>query len=119
MCSSDLTKNADASWKLVQLAMNKENSLFFYIKGTQVSVRNDVTADPEYLKGNPTQKFWTSLVSVTQYRPAYSVYPQISNQLQAATEAVITGQSAPEKASNDLADQIKQLAGPDKVEGTP
>ena len=99
--------------------MNKENSLFFYVKATQVSVRGDVTTDPEYLKGNPTQKFWTGLVQYTQYRPAYSVYPQISNQIQAATEAVATGQSAPDKATNDLAGQIKQLAGPDKVEGAP
>jgi multiple sugar transport system substrate-binding protein len=113
------TKNPAAAWKLVQLAMNKENALFFYIKATQVSVRRDVTADPEYLKGNPTQAFWTSLVPVTQYRPAYSVYPQISNQIQAVTESVVTGQSAPDKAVNDLADQIKQLTGPDKVEGAP
>jgi multiple sugar transport system substrate-binding protein len=113
------TKNADGAWKLVQLAMNKENSLYFYDKATQVSVRNDVTKEPAYLKGNPSQAFWTSLVAVTQYRPAYSVYPQISNQLQAATEAVVTGQAQPAKAMNDLAGQIKQIAGPDKVEGTP
>jgi multiple sugar transport system substrate-binding protein len=112
------TKNADAAWKLVQLALNKENSLFFYVKATQVSVRGDVTSDPAYLEGNPTQGFWTGLVSVTQYRPAYSVYPQISNQIQAATEAVVTGQSAPGAAMNDLAGQIKQLAGTDRVEGT-
>jgi multiple sugar transport system substrate-binding protein len=113
------TKNPDAAWKLVQLAMNKENSLFFYTKATQVSVRGDVTSDPAYLQGNPTQKFWTDMVSVTQYRPAYAVYPQISNQLQAATESVITGQATPDKATSDLAGQIKQLAGPDKVEGAP
>jgi multiple sugar transport system substrate-binding protein len=59
------------------------------------------------------------MVSVTQYRPAYAVYPQISNQLQAATESVITGQATPDKATSDLAGQIKQLAGPDKVEGAP
>lgn len=112
------TKNADAAWKLVQLAMNKENSLFFYIKATQVSVRDDVTSDPQYVQGNPTQKFWTGLVPVTQYRPAFSVYPQISNQIQAATEAVVTGQAAPDKAMNDLAQQEKQIAGPDKVEGS-
>ncbi|MCO6008653.1 extracellular solute-binding protein [Actinoallomurus purpureus] len=111
------TKNASAAWKLVQLAMNKENSLFFYVKATQVSVRKDVVDDPKYVEGNPTQKFWTDLVSVTQYRPAYSVYPQISNQLQAATEAVVTGQGSPQSAMNDLAGQIKQIAGPDKVEG--
>jgi multiple sugar transport system substrate-binding protein len=113
------TKNAAGAWKLAQLAMNRENSLFYYLKATQVSVRDDVVTDPQYLQGNPTQKFFTGLVPVTQYRPAYSVYPQISNQLQAATEAVVTGQAAPDKAMNDLAGQIKQIAGPDKVEGTP
>ncbi|MCO5988772.1 extracellular solute-binding protein [Actinoallomurus spadix] len=110
------TKNPSAAWKLVQLAMNKENSLFFYVKATQVSVRKDVVADPKYLEGNPTQRFWTDLVSVTQYRPAYNVYPQISNQLQAASEAVVTGQSSPRSAMNDFAGQVKQIAGPDKVE---
>ncbi len=113
------TKNADGAWKLVQLALNKENSQFFYNKATQVSVRDDVTKEPAYLEGNPSQAFWTSLVAVTQYRPAYSVYPQISNQLQAATEAVVTGQAEPPRAMNDFAGQIKQIAGPDKVEGTP
>lgn len=111
------SKNAAATWKLVQLAMNKENSLFYYVKATQVSVRKDLVDDPKYIEGNPTQKFWTDLVSVTQYRPAYSVYPQISNQLQAATETVMTGQGSPESAMNELANQIKQIAGPDQVEG--
>ncbi|MEV0406157.1 extracellular solute-binding protein [Actinoallomurus sp. NPDC050550] len=113
------TKQAAAAWKLVQLAMNKENSLEFYVKATQVSVRKDVVDDPKYVEGNPTQKFWTDLVSVTQYRPAYSVYPQISNQLQAATEAVVTNQGSPQSAMNDFANQVKQIAGPDKVEAKP
>ncbi len=113
------SKNPDGAWKLVQLALNKENSGYFYKQATQVSVRNDVTKDPAYLQGNPSQAFWTSLVAVTQYRPAYAVYPQISNQLQAATEAVVSAQSPPAKAMNDFAGQVKQIAGPDKVEGTP
>jgi multiple sugar transport system substrate-binding protein len=113
------SKKPDAAFKLIQLAMNKENSLFYYVKAVQVSVRRDVTDEPDYLKINPTQRFWTSLVDVTQYRPAFSAYPKISNQIQAATEAVITGLSEPDKATKDLADQMKQIAGTDKVEGTP
>jgi multiple sugar transport system substrate-binding protein len=112
------TKNPDAAWKLVQLAMNRENSLFFDVKDNDIAVRRDVSADPSYGNGNPTLGFFTGLVPVSQYRPAFSVYPQISNQIQAAMEAVMTGQSSPAAAIKDLAGQIKQLAGPDKVEGT-
>jgi multiple sugar transport system substrate-binding protein len=52
------------------------------------------------------------LVPITQYRPAYSVYPQISQQIQAATEAVVTGTS-PAKAAAQYDQQVKGIAGKD------
>jgi multiple sugar transport system substrate-binding protein len=111
-------RNPAAAFNLVKLALNRQNSLYFYIRGTQLSVRDDVTSDPAYLQGNPTQKFWTDLVSVTQYRPAYQVYPQISNEIQAATEAVVSDQSSPSGAMDRLAGQIRQIAGSSNVEGS-
>ena len=87
------TKAPDAAFKFLSLCMNRENSLAFDIEDSQIAVRKDVAADPAYLKSNPTTKFWTDLVPVTHYRPATADYPQISNAIMVAMEAVMTGQS--------------------------
>lgn len=87
------TKAPDAAFKFLSLCMNRENSLGFVIEDSQIAVRKDVAEDPAYLKSNPTTKFWTDLVPVTHYRPATADYPQISNAIMVAMEAVMTGQS--------------------------
>jgi len=55
---------------------------------------------------------FTDVVKVTQYRPAYPEYPQISNQIQVAMEAVMTGQQTPEQAQKVYDEAVKEsLAG--------
>jgi multiple sugar transport system substrate-binding protein len=110
------SRNPDLAWKVIELALNKENQLYLDVIASQIAPRKDVAADPEYLKGNPTVKFWTDLVAVTNYRPAYGVYPQVSNQIAASMESVMTGQATPEEATGNLADAISGIAGADKVE---
>ena len=53
-----------------------------------------MAADPSYTASNPTTPFFTSLVKVTHFRPAYTAYPKISDAIQVAMEAVMTGQSS-------------------------
>jgi len=54
-------------------------------------------------------------VKVTHFRPAYPVYPQISDQIQVAMESVMTGQSSPSSAMSTLEQQVGGIAGASNV----
>jgi len=104
-----------AAFDFVALAENKANSLDYDITASQIAVRSDVATDPKYLATNPTVGFFTNLVKVTHFRPAYPVYPQISDQIQVAMEAVMTGQASPSSAMSTLAQQVGGIAGASNV----
>ncbi|WP_328473338.1 extracellular solute-binding protein [Actinoplanes sp. NBC_00393] len=111
------TKDKQAAFDYVSLALNKENSLAYDIAAGQIAERKDVAEDPKYLNSNPTLKFFTDLVQVTHFRPAYPEYPRVSNAIQVAMEAVMTGQATPEQAMATYGDEVKAAVGPDKVSG--
>ena len=104
-----------AAFDFVSLAENEPNSLNYDIIASQIAVRKDVAADPKYLATNPTTGFFTNLVKVTNYRPAFPVYPQISDQIQVAMESVMTGQSSPSSAMSALQQQVSGIAGSTNV----
>lgn len=104
-----------AAFDFVALAENKANSLNYDVTASQIAERNDVAADPKYLSTNPDTGFFTNLVKVTHFRPAYPVYPQISDQIQVAMESVMTGQSSPASAMSTLAQQVSGIAGAGNV----
>jgi multiple sugar transport system substrate-binding protein len=112
--SSKSTKK-DLAFSFLSMALNKENSLSYDITATQIPVRTDVAADPSYGKGDPTAKFFASLVPITQYRPALPPYPQISNEIQVAQEAVVSGQATPDAATQQYATALKGIVGADTV----
>ena len=104
-----------AAFDFVALAENEPNSLNYDIIASQIAVRKDVAADPKYLATNPTIGFFTNLVKVTHYRPAFPVYPQISDQIQVAMESVMTNQSSPTAAEAALTQQVNGIAGASNV----
>lgn len=109
------SKNKDLGAQFIELALNKENSAAYDIADSQIAVRNDVAADSSYQSTNPTTAFFTGLVPVTQYRPAYAEYPKISDAIQVAMEAVITGQSSPADAMKAYTATLKGIVGSDNV----
>ena len=109
------SKNKDLAAQFVQLALNKDNSASYDDADGQIAVRNDVASDPAYQNSNPTTAFFTGLVPVTQYRPAYAEYPKVSDAIQVAMEAVITGQSSPADAMKAYTAALKGIVGPDNV----
>src|SRR6201995_5184658 len=82
-------KDKQAAFDYVSLALNKDNSTAYDIAAGQIAERKDVAADPKYLTSNPTLKFFTDLVSVTHFRPAYPEYPRVSDAIQVAMESVM------------------------------
>ena len=109
------SRNKQAAFDYVSLSLNKENSLAYDIATSQIAERADVAADPSYLTSNPTLKFFTDLVQVTHFRPAYAAYPHVSDAIQVAMESVMTGQMSPQQASAAYVEQVKSAVGADKV----
>lgn len=93
------TKNPDAAWDFISLALNQENALSYDVAASQVPVRTDVAEAPEYTDANPTFGFFADLVPATNFRPANSDYSQVSAAITVAMEAVMTGQQTPEEAA--------------------
>jgi multiple sugar transport system substrate-binding protein len=108
-------KDKKAAFDFVSTALNKDNSLAYDIAASQIAERADVAADPSYVSSNPSLKFFTDLVQVTHFRPAYADYPHVSDSIQVAMEAVMTGQQSPQQAMAAYGDQVKSAVGPDKV----
>ncbi len=97
--------------------MSKENALEYNIANSQIAVRSDVASDPAYLEANPFIGFFTDLVRYTHFRPATADYPQISAEIQAATEAVMTGQMSPEEAAAAYDEAVVGIVGEENVTG--
>lgn len=111
------TGNADASFDFLAMALSRENALEYNIANSQIAVRSDVASDPAYLEANPFIGFFTDLVTYTHFRPATADYPQISAEIQAATEAVMTGQMSPEDAAAAYDEAVVGIVGEDNVTG--
>ncbi|MBT2522440.1 extracellular solute-binding protein [Arthrobacter sp. ISL-28] len=109
------SKNPDQAFQFLATALNKKNSLAFTVASSQIAVRSDVAAEPDYLAANPFVKDVSELVSVTHYRPATADYPRISAAVQVATEAVITGKFSPQEAAEQYDKTIRDQVGDAKV----
>jgi len=111
------SKNKQAAWDFIALALNKENSLSYDNAASQIAERKDVASDPRYTKSDPFTPFFTDLVQVTHFRPAYADYPQVSDAVQQAMEAVMTNQASVNDALKSFANTVKSAVGGDKTTG--
>jgi multiple sugar transport system substrate-binding protein len=109
------SKNKQAAFDFIALALNKDNTLAYDNAASQIAERKDVATDPAYTKSDPFTPFFTSLVQYTHFRPAYADYPQVSDAIQQAMEAVTTNQASPEDAVKQFADTVKSAVGSDKT----
>jgi multiple sugar transport system substrate-binding protein len=109
------TANADLAFDFLAMAVNQENALWYAINNSQIAVRTDVASEESYLAANPFVADVTELVDVTHYRPATSDYSKISAEVQAATEAVITGQMSVDEAAAAYDTAVEGIVGADNV----
>lgn len=109
------TANPDLAFEFLSLALNQENALWYAINNSQIAVRTDVAEDPTYLDANPFVADVTKLVDFTHYRPATADYPKISAEIQAATEAVITGQQSVDEAAAAYDKAVEGIVGAEGV----
>lgn len=107
------SKNKDAAWDFVSMALNQQNTKAYDIAASQISERKDVSSDPEYLKSDPFAQTFTDLVRYTHFRPAYSKYPRVSDAIQQTMEAVMTDQQPVDKALQQFQKTADAIVGPD------
>jgi multiple sugar transport system substrate-binding protein len=105
------------AWDLISLALNTQNATYFTRIDGGLAVRTDVASQHSYLSSAPDIGFWTSLVKYTNYRPAYTVYPELSNDIQQATEGVMTGQQSPQQAAQTYGQGLQAKVGSSGVQG--
>lgn len=106
--------NPDLAFEFIKTMQTKENAQRWYIANSGIAVREDVAADPAYVKAQPGIEFFTDLVGSTHYRPAYPAYPKVSTAIQEAMESVTTGDAGVEEAARTYDEQLRTATG-DKV----
>jgi multiple sugar transport system substrate-binding protein len=87
--------NKQMAFNFITLALDYQNSLFYDIGAGQIATRADVAASPSYKASNASITAFSSFVPFTHFRPAFSVYPKLSNEIQVVTGQVMTGQATP------------------------
>ncbi len=109
-------KDPELAMKFIELALNKDNSLTYDTTNSQIAVRDDVAKDDAYLSYNASFEFFSSLVPYTHFRPATPDYSQISSNIQAAVESVVTGDATPEQAASTYDEGLTTIVGSDGTE---
>jgi len=107
--------HADAAFQVLKLA-NTQAMLGQYDANIQnIGVRKDET-DVKAYAAIPLSPFYSSLVTFTQFRPAFPAYPRISNQVDLAMENVMTGQFKPADAMTAYQQAVTGIVGASNVE---
>jgi multiple sugar transport system substrate-binding protein len=111
---SSKSKNPDAAFQVIQAANSQANLAAFDVLDGQIAPRKDISTVAAYANV-PLNPYFTSLLSFTQFRPAFPVYPKISNQIDLAMENVMTGTAAKDAMSSFSA-AVKGIAGAANIE---
>jgi multiple sugar transport system substrate-binding protein len=103
------------AWQVLQLANSRDLLAGYDVAVANIAPRKDEVQVPAY--GNvPLNPFFTKLVGFTQFRPAFPVYPQVSNQIDLAMEQVMSGAETPAQAMQAYANAVTGIAGKSHVE---
>lgn len=114
---SSKSQHPKAAWDFIKLACSKQNELKIDLLLGNTTPRKDVAATSKYkhfAHGYLSRS--ATFDAFTYFRPAYAVYPKISNDIQTAMENVMTGSSTPQQAMNTYAKQVTATVGKSHVE---
>jgi multiple sugar transport system substrate-binding protein len=111
------SKHKDLDFQILKTAYSLNNLTNYDVQDAQIAPRKDAINMPSY-KNLPGNTFFTSLVSFTQFRPAFPVYPKISTQIDTAMQQVMQGQSSASAMSSYM-QNVTNIAGAGNVEKRP
>src|SRR5690348_9715544 len=104
----------DQAFQVLKTAFSQDLLANYDVQDGQVTPRQDIVNVPAYHNA-PLSDFYTSLVSFSQFRPAFVEYPKISLQIDNAMQQVMSGQS-PSSVVSNFSQAVTSIAGPSNVE---
>ncbi|MEV0125937.1 extracellular solute-binding protein [Streptomyces sp. NPDC050703] len=108
--------NPDLAFEFIETMQTKANAKKWYVANSGIAVREDVAADPSYVKAQPGIEFFTDLVASTHYRPAYPAYPKVSTAIQEAMESVTTGDASVAEAARGYDEEVESATDGEVIE---
>jgi multiple sugar transport system substrate-binding protein len=113
------SQNKQMAFNFITIALDKANSLYYDITGSQIAARTDVAAAPSYKKQGPIDATFSSFVPFTHFRPAFADYPKLSTEIQQVTGEVMTGQETPAQGIAAYNKYLVRTVGKANVEAAP
>jgi multiple sugar transport system substrate-binding protein len=111
------SKNKNLDFQILKTAFSLNNVTNFDVQSAGIAARKDAVNVSSY-KNLPGNTLFTSMVSFSQFRPAFPAYPKISTQIDAAMQQVMQGQS-PGSAMSTYAQSVTNIAGAGNTERRP
>ncbi len=108
--------NKQMAFNFITMALDYQNSLFYDIGAGQIASRADVAATPSYKASNASITAFSSFVPFTHFRPAFTAYPKLSNEIQVITGQVMTGQATPAQGVATYNKYLVSLVGKSAVQ---
>ena len=111
--------NKQMAFNFITLFLDYKNALAYDIGAGQIAARADVAATPAYKASNASITAFSSFVPFTHFRPAYTVYPKLSNEIQVITGQVMTGQQTPAQGVAAYNKYLASVASKSQIEAAP
>jgi multiple sugar transport system substrate-binding protein len=108
------SKYKDQAFEVLKVAYNQQLLAAYDIASGKITPRQDVLNVSAY-HDIPLAPFLTNLVSLSKFRPAFPVYPQVSTRIGTATQSVILGQP-PASAMAAYAQAVTGIVGANNAE---
>ena len=108
LCINELSNKKEEGLDFIKFALNKENILKYVLTVNNLSVREDVAADPAYPE---FLKAPTDMLKYTHFRPANGQYPIVSSKMSIAVESVVTQSATPEQTMKNLYNSVERILG--------
>ena len=103
----------------IKIALDHANLLAYDIGAGQTADRSDIATNATYTSSVPESAAFSSFVPFTHFRPAFSNYPKLSNEIQLITGQVMTGQSTPAQGVAAYNSYLIGLVGKGATEAAP
>jgi multiple sugar transport system substrate-binding protein len=111
--------NKQMAFNFITIALDYQNSLAYDIGAGQVATRADVASTPAYKNANASVSAFSSYVPFTHFRPAFTDYPKLSNEIQLITGQIMTGQATPAQGATSYNKYLVGLVGKSATEAAP
>jgi multiple sugar transport system substrate-binding protein len=108
---SKTTRHPEAAWSFVEFATRPEQQKILHLKNGNIPTRRSLFSDPDILKASPHYAQLLPVLMAARPRPVHASYARISDVLQAAVSAALTGKTEPEAALKEASEKIREIVG--------